>query len=211
MLVKDAIAERDELAKKIDETISGMSLVNVKLHRKAETLDNLNGDQFNADTAAEFANVIQMIKRHSDLNEAILASDSREMLDVPGFSEKLSRAQAISMLNSLSGGVDLMDKLFARIDEQIAENKKKAEAVNEKAEAKRAQLMAKFNDLSEDGEIEPIEKQVVDEVCDGLRADILDPLNIAAVADRLRVDREATIERLRNEIKNSQENSEIAI
>lgn len=232
MLVTQALDERDLLAKKIRDKISGASFTDVKKHNEQKVWEQkILAKDFNQEAECAYQQIMDLIKRFHKIEAAIVASNAKAIIHtsfgdytVAGAialrgrmldSKKLEN-QASTLKGKISeSGKDeneldferiLYKKMKRELDERLLTVSMKNNQLESTAESMRLSILGKDSRVKEDKPLEVVNAYIKENT-----SELVDPLDVRKKVAELQEKREKLISELDTQIKVSNATTVIEI
>lgn len=205
MLVTQALDERDLLVKKINDKISKIKMVDVKKRNEEKTSDRrVTPEEFGADAAAAYQQIVDLIDRFQRVDAAIVNSNATTKVQT-SYGE-LTVAGAIALRNRLKergiygaeGAFEeqLMDQLTRHYQTAVQTADFRNKGLENQAENMRLSILGKDSKVKD---TKPLE--VVDAYIRENTTEVIDPLNSTKKVQELREKVDTLLTELDTQIK----------
>lgn len=185
MLITQALDERDLLAKKIKDAISGQEFVSYKLKKRDVDHNNCPVEKITEDIKSTYQSITDMMKRYCTIIQKIAESNAVTKITVDG--QEMSISAAISILKDIKNGTyfeaRLLTKLVSDSNNILTYMKRNDNTVDNNKQIMLNGILSKSDSKkATDEEIDAINK-----VNDGDYAELIDPLGILDKIKELKV------------------------
>ena len=189
MLVTQALDERDAMALKIRKKIQNFNAIAVKRKKDESVIVNgkmMSATEFGQKIQEEYQSLNDMIARYDRIVKAITISNATTMIELPD-GKKISVAQAIGLRTQLANNTDFKATLLKSMREQIATSTRVAERLTDQADSMKDRLISSV--VGKDRSVSTKESDNVEAIVSGEYPEVIDPVNITELFEKMTEDR----------------------